>query len=262
MKYFSQLLVATSLVVTTSFYAQIQSRAEAINKAGSQRMLVMKMAKNYMSLGAGVKTQEAAKELDEASALFNENYNDLVVFAKFKETKDALAFAGILWNKFRNDVNSTPLMDQANNIISQANNLVNASTIVVDKYVANTNSKTAILPNVCGKQRLYSQKLAMLYLAKYWQVNYGGLNKDLSETLLNYENGLASLINSVENTEEINTILKLQQTEWSYTKKSFDINNEKMSPTSVYSSANLMTRNFDRATALYEKLVTNNSKVF
>ena len=252
-----RILSVSCIFLATTLTAQIATRGEAINKAGSQRMLVMKMAKSYMSIGAGVKTAEATKELDEAAAQFNENYNDLVVFSKVKDTKDALSFAGVLWTKFRDDVNSTPSVDQANTIISQCNNLVNACSIVVDKFVASTVSKTAALPNVCGKQRLYSQKLAMLYLAKYWQVSYSGLNKDLAETLVNYENGLTSLLNASENTDEINTILKLQQTEWSYTKKSFDLDAEKMSPTSVYSSANLMARNFDRATILYEKLVNN-----
>jgi hypothetical protein len=98
----------------------------------------------------------------------------------------------------------------------------------------------------------------MLYLAKFWQVNYPSLNKDMNEALLAYDTGLASLINSVENTEEINTLLKLQQTEWNFTKKSFDIDTEKLSPTSVFSSTNLMTKNFDRATVMYEKLVGNN----
>ena len=257
MKNLKSQLLALFLFGTAICFAQINTRGEAINRAGMQRMYVMKMAKNYMSIGAEVKAADAAKELEEISTAFNENYNDLVMFAKVKETKDALAFAGILWGKFREKVNGTPALDDASSLITEANNLVNACNIVVDKFVANTTTKSAILPNICGRQRLLSQKLGMLYLAKYWQVPHPGLNKDMNETILNYENGLVSLINSVENTEEINSILKLQQSEWNFTKKSFDIDAEKMSPTSVYSSTNLMTRNFDKATGMYEKLVLN-----
>lgn len=257
MKNFKKPVVAMLLFVTTLCTAQINTRGEAINRAGMQRMYVMKMAKNYMSIGAGVKAADASKELEEISTQFNENYNDLVLYAKAKDAKDALAFAGILWGKFREKVNGTPAIDDASSLITEANNLVNACNIVVDKFVANTTSKSAILPNICGRQRLLSQKLGMLYLAKYWQVPHQGLNKEMNETLLNYENGLTSLVNSAENTDEINSILKLQQSEWNFTKKSFDIDSEKMSPTSVYSSTNLMTRNFDRATSMYEKLVLN-----
>jgi hypothetical protein len=73
--------------------------------------------------------------------------------------------------------------------------------------------------------------------------------------LVNYESGLTSLLQYAENIEEINTILKLQQSEWNFTKKSFDADAEQMAPVLVYSSANLMTRNFDTATALYSKLL-------
>ena len=222
MKNLLKITLSYCILFTATCAAQIASRGEAINKAGKQRMLVMKMAKSYMAIGAGVKIAEAKQELDEASTLFNENNNDLTVFIKFKETNDALAAAGVLWAKFRSDVNGIPSLDMAPSIMLQANNLVTACSVVVDKYVANAGIKVAVLPNVCGKQRLYAQKIGMLYLAKFWDVESPTLKRDLNETLSNYEAGLTSLLQYAENTEEINTILKLQQSEWNFTKKSFN----------------------------------------
>lgn len=251
---FTIAVVASALSICTAS-AQIASRGEAINKAGKQRMLTMKMAKNYMAIGAGVRVSEAKLELEEAATVFNENYNDLTVFIKFKEASDALDNVGTLWAIFRNDVNSTPNAEMAPSIIRQAYALVSACSVVVDKYVANTGAKVAVLPNVCGKQRMYSQRLGMLYIAKYWQIAFPSINKDLAETGVNYENGLTSLLKYTENTDEINTILKLQQAEWNFTRKFFEPDVDQMAPTMVYSSTNLMTRNFDTATALYAKLV-------
>ena len=247
-------LVSCILFVATSI-AQITNRDEAINKAGKQRILVMKMAKSYMAIGAGVKAADAKQELYEASMLFNENINDLNIFIEFKETNEALTAAGVLWTKFRADVNSNPSLDMAPSIMLQANNLVIACNVVVDKYVANIGVKIAVLPNVCAKQRLYAQKIGMLYLAKFWDVKSPTLKRDLNETLANYETSLTSLLQYAENTEEINTILKLQQSEWNFTKKSFNADAEQMAPVLVYSSANLMTHNFDTATVLYAKLI-------
>ena len=116
-------------------------------------------------------------------------------------------------------------------------------------------AKVAVLPNVCGKQRMYSQRLGMLYIAKYWQVAFPTINKDLAETGANYENGLTSLLQYTENTDEINTILRLQKAEREFTKKFFEPPVDHMAPTMVYSSTNLMTRNFETATTLYAKLV-------
>ena len=250
------LLLLLSIIQNT--FSQELTKGEIIGKAGIQRMLCMKMAKNYMSIGANIKPQDSAKELDDAASLFNENFNDLMIYAKTKETKDAITFVGNLWTKYREKITSSPNVDQSTEIINETNNLVNACNVVVDKFLISTNSKTAILPNICGKQRLFSQKLGMLYLAKIWRIPYPNLDKDLKETIANYENGLDSLLSANENTESIITILKLQQSEWVYLKKSFDTENKSnIMPASVYNSTNLMTRNFDKATSLYEKLVLN-----
>lgn len=255
MKNLLKISVAVCMLYSSSATSQIVSRGEAINKAGKQRMLTMKMAKNYMAIGANVRVAEAKLELEDAATMFNENYNDLAVFIKYKEASDALLNVGTLWAKFRNDVNATPSAEMAPSIIQQAYALVNACSAVVDKYVANTGAKVAVLPNVCGKQRMYSQRLGMLYIAKYWQVAFPTINKDLAETGANYENGLTSLLQYTENTDEINTILRLQKAEWEFTKKFFEPPVDQMAPTMVYSSTNLMTRNFETATTLYAKLV-------
>ena len=255
MKNFTQTCIAVATLITISLNAQITSRGEAINKAGKQRLYAIKMAKNYMAIGAGIKVEDAAKELEETSATFNENYNDLMVYAKTKDLQDALALAGTLWTKFREKVNETPTIESATSVILEAYGLFTASNVVVDKMVTSGGGKIATLQNICGKQRALSQKLAMLYLAKSWQVPYSSLGKDMNEAFASFDTSLNVLVSAPENTPEINTILKLQQSEWNFTKKSFDVDAEKLMPTSVYSSANLMTRNFDRATALYEKMV-------
>ena len=255
MKTTTKFILAVAMFLPLINIAQINSRGEAINKAGMQRMYAMKMAKNYMAIGAGIKVAEANKELEETSTSFNENYNDLMIYAKTKELKDALASSGIVWNKFREKVNETSTKDDASGVISEAYNLLNSCNVVVDKLVVSNGGKLATLQNICGKQRALSQKLGLLYIAKVWQVPYSTLGKELNETLTTFENSLSLLTLAPENTEEINTILKLQQSEWNFTKKSFDINAEKLSPISVYSSTNLMTRNYESATGLYEKLV-------
>jgi nitrate/nitrite-specific signal transduction histidine kinase len=252
-----KLMTLLILVFCATLSAQTISVASAINKAGRQRMLCQRMAKDYVAIGSQVRADEAARELDESSSVFNENYNDLMQFAKNKETKDALEVVGVLWSKFRLKALGTSNPEDAATIMNDANALTTACNIVVEKILSTSGLKTAVLPNICGKERMFSQKLAVLYLANYWNVPYGNLSKELSETMANYELNLNMLINSSTNTDEINTILKLQREEWTFLKKSFDLNSENLMPASVFSSTNLMLKNFDRATTLYEKLVTN-----
>ena len=244
------------LIFSTSIgFAQITNIGEAINKAGRQRMLSQRMAKDYMMIGSGNKVEDATKELDDSSTLFNETHNELMLYCKTDGALEALGLVNALWKKYRQKILSTPDIDNAATIINDANNLTNACNLVVDKIVAESNSKKAILPNICGRQRMLSQRMALIYTAYAWQVGSKTLAKDLQNTMDEFQKGLTTLIESPENTDEINTILRLQTSEWDFLKSSFDLNNSRLSPTQIFSSTNLVLKNFDMATKLYAKLI-------
>ena len=244
------------LIFSTSIgFSQIATIGEAINKAGRQRMLSQRMAKDYMLIGSGNKVEEATKELDDASTLFNETHNELMLFCKTEGALESLGLVNILWKKYRQKVLSAPEIENAASVISDANNLTNACNFVVDKIVSESNSKKAILPNICGRQRMLSQRLALIYTAYAWQVGSKTLSRELENTIEEFQKGLTTLIESPENTDEINTILRLQASEWDFLKNTFDLNNSRLSPTQVFSSTNLVMKNFDLATKLYSKLL-------
>jgi nitrate/nitrite-specific signal transduction histidine kinase len=240
---------------STIVEAQNLTTGAAINKAGRQRMLTQRMAKDYLSIGAGIKVEEAARELDEASSMFNESLRDLEIYSKNKETTDALNFVSMLWAKFRLSVLSTPDVETAGVVITDANNLMNACNVVTERIVASSGIKTAILPNISGKQRMYSQKIAMLYIANHWGVNYKTLSKELDDAINSFDDALTILVNTPENTDDINKILKFQQSEWKFLQKSFDLKEVHSLPATIFSSTNMILKDFDRATVLYEKVV-------
>jgi len=237
--------------------AQTLTTGAAINKSGRQRMLSQRMAKDFLAIGAGIKVAESMKELDESASEFNENLRDLEIYSKNKETTDALAFVSMLWAKFRVSVLSTPNIETADKIMTDANNLMNASNIVVTKIVAESGAKTAVLPNICGRQRMFSQKIAMLYIANSWGVNYKNLEKELEETIIAFDGGLNTLVTTPENTDDINKILKFQQSEWAFLRKSFTLKDVHSMPATIFSSTNMILKDFDRATVLYAKIVSN-----
>ena len=248
-------LLLISLFSTSIGFSQITTIGDAINKAGRQRMLSQRMAKDYMLIGSGNKVEEATKELDDASTLFNETHNELMLFCKTDGALESLGLVNMLWKKYRQKILTTPDVENAASVISDANNLTNACNVVVEKIVSESNSKKAVLPNICGRQRMLSQRLALIYSAYAWQVNSKTLPKDLQNTIDEFQKGLTTLIESPENTDEINTILRLQATEWDFLKNTFDLNSGRLSPTQVFSSTNLVMKNFDLATKLYSKLL-------
>ena len=70
------ILIASTLLFLSSskiVIAQQRNLSQSINQAGLQRMLSQRMAKNYILLSQGIDAQAAADELDESSAVFEEN---------------------------------------------------------------------------------------------------------------------------------------------------------------------------------------------
>ncbi len=243
------------LLSNTIAIAQITSLGNAINKAGKQRMLSQRMAKNYLAIGAGVKVDDALKELDESATTFNENYNDLMIYVKDKNSKEALEKVRVLWTEYRIKILSQPSIKNAASVVTDANNLTIACNNVVSEIVNNSKIKTAVLPNICGKQRMLSQKLAMLYMVNFWKVDYPNLEKEITEAKESFDTNLEMLLRSDYNTDEIKNILRLQKDEWQFLKKTYDLKSNNTVPSYVLSSANLMTKNFDRTTVLYESIV-------
>lgn len=253
--------LSTVFIVLFTFISNAQTitLASAINKAGRQRAITQRMAKDYMMIGSEVRAEDAAKDLDDATALFTENFHDLMIFAKTQDVIDALATVDVLWAKYRVEVTATPNLDDANFIISESTNLMKACNVVVEKLISNSTAlnKGLRLPNICGKQRLNLQRISMLYTAKSWGVNYSGLEKDLNESINSFDSILSTLLVTPENTPEINTMLKFQQSEWSFLKTTFDVNSTTLKPSSVYSSTNLMFKDFNNLTSMYEKIASN-----
>lgn len=248
------LQVIVFVLSTIGSYAQNLTLGKAINLAGKQRMLVNRIAKNYMAVGANIRSEDAIKDLDESTSLFNESHRELINFAKNKETIDALKYVDEIWNEFRVKVTSEPNLVNAETIILEARVITNGINTVVEKLEKeNLNLSSSTIVNNCGRQRMLLQRLATLVIAKSWIVNYANLDKDLKETISSIEFNLESLQTTRENTEEIKEALAFQRKEWYFVKNTF--NYEVPKATNVYSSTNIMTKEFDKITSLYAKLV-------
>ncbi|WP_310557149.1 type IV pili methyl-accepting chemotaxis transducer N-terminal domain-containing protein [Flavobacterium sp.] len=247
------LIIIAFIGVVIHSTAQGLDLGTAINKAGRQRMLVQKMTKDYMAIGLNIKKEESTKDIDEVTALFNENLNELKEYSKNDATTQSITIVSDLWTNYRMKMAYEPNVINAESIVEESLRLTKACNVVVEKiqdYSANSANK---LTNMCGKQRMNLQKIAMLYLAKAWGVKYSYLDKELSDAVFIFDSNLTSLINAKENTEEIKTGLKFQQSEWQFLRRSFDIGVPK--PTNIISSTNLMTKEFDKLTAMYGKLI-------
>ena len=248
------LIIILCFLFTQLSFGQSLSASQAINKSGKQRAISQRIAKDYLMIVAGVKVEDATKDLDEYASIFNENIHDLTIYCKTKETKDILVTINEIWRQLRLEVSETPSADAALKVIEDANSLLVLSNALSEKIVSQSGLKSANLVNVSGKQRMYIQRASVFYLANYLKLSKDYTNQ-MKETITGFESGLTTLSTAPENTEDLNTLIKLQQQEWVFFKKSI-LNQSNMLPTSVFSSSNLMVREFDNITKMYEEIAS------
>lgn len=247
--------IVCALLFSFNVNAQNTDVKAIINKAGSQRALSQKMAKDYMLIGLGIRKEESAKELDQIMATFNENLHAIIFFDKSKKAEKAINKVNEIWSDYRVHINETPNKENAVQIIKTSTELMNACNDVVASLIESNSqfAESLKLIGTCGSQRRNAERMTMLYVAKAWGVNYD-VSEELNATLKDFETNLDLLIKNKSNTPEIDKILEFHRVEWIFMKKAVDVTATVLKPEQLASSTGLVFRDFNTLTSMYEKL--------
>ncbi len=88
--------------------------AEAVNRAGQQRMLSQRVAKSYLMIGTDTRTEQALTQLDQSVASAEENSLLLADYAPNASIRAAVDEAFATWQQFRELALGKP--DKANSL--------------------------------------------------------------------------------------------------------------------------------------------------
>ena len=227
---------------------------EAINQAGRQRMLTQRMVKAYAMVGLGVDPDRAAKQLQAAAALFEQQLINLKAFAPSAQISTDLGEVDVRWQPFKTLV--TGRVDQAKALEVRAlgNQALAAAHQVVLSLQAASATSAGHLVNIAGRQRMLSQRLAGLYMFKAWGIQSDTLDSDYATAIEEFSAALKELRAAPANTESISAELKQVNSHWSLYQRSARLRDGQYIPLLIVRSSDKILFMMNNVTGQYAKI--------
>lgn len=256
MKLLFSAFAALLLSVSCNTYAQqaTVNYAEAVNKAGKQRMLSQRIAKAYLFLGERVRTDKSKRQLEASVKEFLDNHKYLKSKIQFKGVQDMLAFVEFSIQEYADLAKQPYSKDNAFQMIDLSETLLEASQDIVVKIETLAKTKKSKIVNISGRQRMLSQRIAKYYIAYQAGFTDDNTTQQLQNAVSQFEAAQDTLIKSALNTKEITQQLTRTKRLWNIVRGFFLDLKEGDLPVTVYATTDTIMKNMNTVTGMYTQV--------
>lgn len=235
--------------------APVLTMDAAINVAGRQRMLTQRIAKSYLLIGQGVATRKFTQQLQSGLQLFEQQLAQLNHYFKQQNNEKVLLSVQQKWLKFNQAVQQKPGIDQVFKVIKAADSLLVRCEQLVITLEQQAKSKKTRMINLAGRQRMLSQRIAMLYVGLSWGVVENELQENLQTAINEYDKALGILRVSPVNNVDLNIALDRVISQWQFSRSGFEfMENDQYVPFVIAATTESMLKKMEGITSQYEAI--------
>ena len=150
---------------------EIKNDSEATNLAGTERMMAMRMLKDYILIAMKNSYGGPEDDLRQMKKRFETTQKALHAYVKDPAISQHLKEMDRMWAKAKEMLGAPPKKDDAAKYFETMNALKNKAEATVLLLVKKSKHGTPQVVNMAGRLRAISQKLAALYLLKTWEAD-------------------------------------------------------------------------------------------
>jgi hypothetical protein len=197
--------------------AQVRDLNDAINKAGRQRMLSQRLAKSWFALGQGASNETAEKVLANSMSLFDRQLVELKAFSPNAEVRGTYSQLEATWSDYKGAlVGSAPAKGGADRVLELAGKVLTQANLGTVQLEAISAKPAAKLVNLCGRQRMLSQRMAAYYFSASWGVQANASLAELNRARDEFVKAHGVLKAAPETTAAIRSELDIAQGQFTF----------------------------------------------
>jgi len=251
------LAIMLSLAFSLPARAEIKTLAEAINKAGRQRMLSQRIVKDYCLTGMGVAKEASSKELKKSTDLFNSQLEELRAFTPTDKIKQRVEKVVALWDPFLKTTREPATKETCKALNEASEDLLAASHKLVLALADFAGTSSGKIINVSGRQRMLSQRIAKFQTMYAWDLGDSELMDGLDRATVEFQGAQVLLFQSKLNTPEIRELLIQVNRNYKPLKRILGQKKDKESLAFVIEKTEKILRDMNTVTGLYQKVAEN-----
>jgi len=218
-------------------------------------MLSQRLAKAWLMLSMGVLPDSAQTIFQQSMAVFEDQLAELGKFKPSSEVRLALARLGEEWLVYKAVLEEVPSRGRENRLFEANETVLVLANSLTLAYEHLSYSPAGRLVNIAGRQRMLSQRMAMLFLFRQRKVQPALCQSELARARREFSSAHEILRTASQASSSILAELDLVDQQWMFFQNALDAQDDpERAAAAVATTSERILEQMEIVVGLYEKL--------